>query len=437
MNHSHFLELILALLGVISFLEIGLLADFYLINKRKLKFSFPKFLGLGIGSIGLFQIIAGLLQTPINQIFVFALFLLLGLPFIFDEKLVKALKKLINPEKNVKFLPIFLVIIFLSFLWVKTFSHTIWGSDAYNFWLAKASAFYRDGMITKENVSIYWPYDHPLLWPLSAVWIYHFLGKVNEYFFQIIPFSIFFSMILAFYQNIQKRKMIWICIIALTPFLWANVAWAEYAGNADLLVSFYFLLSVIMLLRREFIYTVLFLFFAVLTKNDALPALVVFLLFSPWLLKIKNNLKLWFFAFSLFVANLAWKSNFGLSNRYLEIERAVGRPLASYMWYSLNAFREEFRQVYRWGISWWLILFLIIVNLNKILKNRLILMGFLLITFQFIGYFAVYYLTPEDQASHIATSIYRLVMQVYPAALFLASQISYNRGYHVYRNRRQ
>ena len=175
------INLILTIVAVFSFFQAGLLVDFYFFQKRKLEFSFSKFLGLGIGSIGFFQLIAGLLQIPINQTFVYGLFLLLGLPFLFDKKLIKAVKQGLVLKK-----PVLLLVftLFLFSLVVVTFSHTIWGSDAYSFWLAKASAFYRDGMVTKENVHIYWPYDHPLLWPLTATWFYHFLGGINEFFFK-------------------------------------------------------------------------------------------------------------------------------------------------------------------------------------------------------------------------------------------------------------
>jgi len=442
MINPFWINLILTIIAVFSFFQAGLLIDFYFFQKRKLKFNFPKFLGLGIGSIGFFQLIAGLLQIPINQTFVYGLFLLLGLPFLFDRELIKAVKQGLVLKRQMSFnqfkpLLSLTFTLFLFSLVVITFSHTIWGSDAYSFWLAKASAFYRDGMITKENVHIYWPYDHPLLWPLTATWFYHFLGGINEFFFQIIPLVVFIGIILVFYQAGRSswQKFIWAGIALLTPFLWANVAGAEYAGNADLLLSFFLLLAVSSILKKELIYSAWFLFFAVLTKNDALPAALGFVFILPFLIKGREKIKSWLWCLGLVIASLLWKTDYDLSSRYLQQPGAFfAKPIGEYMWYTAHAFREEFRQIYRWGIGWWVIFFIILINLKRLFKNRALLLGFSLVICQFLGYFIVYYLTPEDQASQIATSIYRLVLQVYPASLLLVSRIGYNKKYDVDRD---
>lgn len=428
-------------IALLSFFQTGLIIDFYFLNKRKLVFNLPKFFGLGIGFIGILQLTMGLLNFSINQNFVFIFFLIFFLPFIFDKNLTKKVKKqIIKNHKLSVFqkLSFVLFILILTSLWIQTLSHTVWGSDAHTFWLAKASAFFVDGRITSKNLFLYWPYDHPLLWPLTAAWFYHFIGQANEYYFQIIPFTIFICLTMVFYKNIDKSnlwiRLFWTTILFFTPFLWGNVALAEYVGNADLLVSFYLLLSIIYLVEKKFLYTALFLFFASLVKNDAVPAVLGFLtLFPIFTLKTKKKWKtfIWFWLCLLFLfgLHLLWKRHFGLKSRYLGNLKSIDftqRPFFEYMWYTTNAFREEFRQIYRWGLGWWLVILVFFTNLRNIFKNKILMLGLAILFIQFLSYFVIYYITPEDQASQIATSIFRLVLQIYPATLFLAYKISYN-----------
>lgn len=438
------------LIALLSFFQTGLIIDFYLLQKRKLVFSLPKFFGLGIGFVGILQLLISLLNISINQNFVFSLFLFLCLPFIFDRSLTRQLNKIIAENtknfyklsllKKVSLILLFLIL--LSF-WIQTFSHTVWGYDAHTFWLSKASAFFIDGQITRKNLFLYYPYDHPLLWPLTITWLYHFINQANEFYFQVIPFTIFICLVLVFYKNIDKSnlwtRLFWTIILFFTPFLLDNIVLAEYVGNADLLVAFYFLLAIIYLTKEKFIYTALFLFFASFAKNDSIPAVLCFLLFFPIFFakckkKKKNFFIPWLCLLFLFGGYSLWKINFGLKSRYSESIRNTyfaQRPFFEYMWYTANAFREEFRQIYRWGIGWWIIILGLIINLKKIVKNKMLFFASAIIFIQFLSFFVVYYITPEDQASHIASSIFRLLLQLYPALLFLAYKASRNKDHEV------
>lgn len=433
------LPFFLAGLAIVSFVLAGLIVDFYLFQRgRKLTFNLPASLGLGIGIISLGQLLLSWFRLPLSQSVVLAIFLILGLPLVLDTRLVRLIKQetigslqKMNRITVALGLGLGLILIVTAGL---TFSHTIWGSDAYVFWLAKASAFFQDGLISRENLFLYWPYDHPLLWPLTATWTYHFLGKVDEYYFQAIPFVLYGGLGVAFFQGISGgtgRRTLWTMLLILSPFVYHNVLAGEYAGNADLLVSFYLLLGVVFLVKREIWLGGLFLFFASFAKNDALPAVVGFLVLTP--LVRRQFRKTWFRSWmgiaGLLVGHWLWKVHFGLSSRYIaNFSQFLGeRSLLENLWYTANAFREELRQIPRWGLGWWLILFVFAARFKYFLKkpNLLLVLGVLL--FQVAGYGAVYYLTPEDQASQIATSIHRLVLQLYPASLYLAAQLSYNK----------
>lgn len=437
-----FLPFLFVGLSVLAFVLTGLLIDFYVFHHRKnVSWNWPFFLGLGIGAIGLGQLLLSLFRVPLSQSAVLALFLVLGLPLVLDTSLVRLVKqKALSSRQKMSGLTAILGVslgLFLVIIAGLTFDHTIWGSDAYVFWLAKASAFFKDGLVTQENLFVYWPYDHPLLWPLTAAWVYHFLGKVDEYYLQVIPLVLYVSLAVAFFQGLSGgagRRVLWTVLLLLSPFVYHNVLAAEYAGNADLLVSFYLLLGVVFLVKREVWLGGLFLFFASFTKNDALPAAVGFLVLLPL---FKGNFKRgwywgWLGTAGLLVGHGLWRAHFGLSSRYVaNISLALAqRSLVENIWYTANAFREELRQVSRWGLGWWLIFFTLVSRFKYLLKQPNLLLPVGVLLFQVVGYVVVYYVTPEDQASHIATSIHRLVLQLYPASLYLAAQLSYNGRQH-------
>jgi len=445
MNGVEITSLSLSLLAVFSFFQVGLLVDFYLLSKCRLSFRPAIFLGLGIGVIGLGQLLLSIFKIYLNQTLALASFLLFLLPLVLDARLVKQLRiemghwpvKIRRSKANL-FL-IFALLLFLVFLIIPTFSHTVWGSDALTYWLFRARAYFSDGLVNRENLFPFWSHEQPILWPLTATWFYHFLGQSNEYWFQLVPLVILFNLIWFFYANLPPirswQRFLFTQVLFLTPFLWQNVALGEYVGNADLLASFYLLLAIVLIIKKSFNLAALFLFFASITKFDVLPAVLGFLfllpifnffLHQPW----QDTKKIWIATFGLLLLFWLWNQSITPGNQYFSSLQSLNfsqRPFLSYMWYTVNAFREEFRQVYRWGLGWWLIFFLGALNLPQVFPKANYLLAFSLIICQFMGYFVVYYISPENQASQIATSIFRLVLQVYPASLFLVSYLSYNK----------
>ena len=67
-----------------------------------------------------------------------------------------------------------------------------------------------------------------------------------------------------------------------------------------------------------------------------------------------------------------------------------------------------------------LVIYILIVKLDARQQDKNArLIGGLLLAIQFIGYFAIYLVTPHDLDWHLRTSLGRLIMHLYPAALFL------------------
>lgn len=67
-----------------------------------------------------------------------------------------------------------------------------------------------------------------------------------------------------------------------------------------------------------------------------------------------------------------------------------------------------------------LLVYLLIVRLDASPRDQnAYLISGLLLAIQFVGYFAIYVVTPHDLDWHLRTSLSRLLMHLYPAALFL------------------
>jgi len=412
------LQILAVIIFILSIISFGWLV-IQLLKISKDNCNFAQMWGIGLLSIALIQLLFALIHFEATQYIVWAISLSVTGLFILKNKAIFRAKK------------IPLIILLLAILLIiTTLSHAPWGSDAYNFWLSKARAFWLDGGVTHQNIYAYWPYDHPLLWPLNITWLYHLLGKSEEFWSAVIPIVSFLAMVLIFTQDLVKNnKWLWTILLVGTPFLMGNVYLGEYVGNADILVALYLLLAIDSIYKKNYLFVGIFLFAGSLTKNDLLPALCIWIILSVLLAfkhRKKTSLMVVVSSVIFLTIILSWKKIYGLSSRYVEQELAIllsQRPLVSNIKYSLMAFREEFRQTYRWGLSWWIILFALITRFKTILINPSHKLVFPIILTQLISYIVIYYVTPEDQATHIATSIYRLVLQIYPAALLLSMRL--------------
>lgn len=425
--------IILLFLAIVSFLQLGLLIDYYLVCGRKLELKLAPFFGLGLGFVTIFLMVLGLLEVSISRAIVFGLAAVSFIPIFADQSLrVQLAEEIRKHIKNVKAQNGIIILgfgLFLSVILMVTFSHIPWSDDAYERWIYKGGAFWHDGVVTRDVLYQSEPSDDPILWPLTSSWLYHFLGQASEFWVQVIPFGVYLAIVLEFFR--RKVNLLWICILAFTPFLWGYVVSPEYVGSADLLLGFFLLLSFGALLKGEAVYGAIFLGIAALAKNDANPAiLALMILFTYNFLRSKKRANLVpllvvlaFFSFSVF-----WKINYDLGSRFLQKDILLSvfekRPFIEYNFYSLQSFREEFRQVSKWGIGWYVIAFFVIVYFPRIFSQKQLMWVFLLFCAQFAGYFWVYYVNNVDQATEIATSISRLSLQIYVPALFFAYMLS-------------
>jgi len=427
---------ILSVFAVFAILELGVLVQFYLQKAKNLNFSFSRLFALGLGTMCVLFYISSLLQIHLSRALVLIIAFAFSWPFFLDARLKnQALSNIDLYVQGFRRFPKILLIIFTAFLvvlFMLTFSRAIWGYDAYERWLAKGRVFWVDGGITRENAKIYDPADDHNLWPFAVSWLYYVSGRSEEIWVRLIPFIAFLAIIFEFKKHINAKnwdikKYSWLLILMFTPFLWQTVSKENYSGNADIFVSLFFLLSISAIIRKEFLFPALFLGFAAFTKNDALPTLIVFIILLPIFTRnliAKSDLKLAFtVALSFLFANLSLKYYYQLDSRYLnqDFSQIISqKPFIKYNLYTAHAFREQFRQIQIWGLGWWIIALVYMTKMKALITNRLLLFAIVLIAIQMLSYFLVFYISKEDQASQIATSISRVLLQVYPSFLLIA-----------------
>lgn len=139
------IQLLLSLLAVASIFQLGFIIDYYLVNRNRSSNNIFIFFALGLGTVGLFQLLISLAGISINRILVFCLLVCLFLPLFVGQKIRHKLSRvLFTTVKKIKNIhPAFQILagIFIICILILTFSHIIWGYDAYGFWLSKARAF--------------------------------------------------------------------------------------------------------------------------------------------------------------------------------------------------------------------------------------------------------------------------------------------------------
>lgn len=413
---------LISLVFVISIFALGMVVDYYFLQRRGFKFAAGKFWGLGLGSVAIVQLVCFVVRVPVTIITVEVVTMVVFLTILVDRKLrMHLVEEVVQLPGKINVRKIAVFGLFAAGVFVLTFSETIWGHDALAFWVSKGRAFFVDSGISHRAVFAYWPYDYPLLWPLVSTWFYQFLGQSDLYFVRIIPFVTFMLI------GVSLRKW-WIQVVFfVTPFALMLLIKPEYGGNADLFVGFFVLLASYYLLDGEIMYSGIFLGLAALTKNDSLPLLLAFPIIAIIFLRHEKGWRSGIaLALAVVALDVGFKWYFKFNNRYLDHSFAsvlAARPIGKYMLYTVQSFREEFRQVYRWGLGWWLVIFMLLSHYKMLGSNRRILAVLILIGVFFGSLLWVYYVTPEDQASHIGSSLSRVLMQIYPTVLLLAATV--------------
>lgn len=416
--------MIYLLIAVASFYILGLSLKIYFYRDKNINLDdFGEIFALGFGLSALLMIGFSILGWKFSrELFIFSVIPIFLLAY-FWKKPNLVFPRLL-PLSWLTSVTIILISLFILGIILKIFSQPIWGCDAYTLWLARARAFFIDKQINKDNLIRFWPAEHPPLWSLVIAWTYIIMDEANELLIRTLPLLFYILIVISFNKYlITGRWYKFLCLVILVtlPQLTLNVVDYSLAGNADLFLSFYFFIAISAILRKNFALAGLFFALGAWVKSDGTPApliyaILLFFLYSPK--KLLPMLITFFPVVILFMAKY-W---LGISSRYFY--HISARPYLDYLWYDLMAFREEMRSITNWHLLWWVFFFILVAKFKRILKHKELLLAYGVLLGQITSYGLIFLITPENQAGHIASAIYRLLLHVAPAALFLAGSLT-------------
>lgn len=329
------------------------------------------------------------------------------------------------------FTAIFLLALFFFFRLALRFPHGY--EDAWFIWNMAARFLYRsaDWTLRFTSQAALWHPDYPLLIPLNVAQGWFALGESTR-----LPLSLAalftFSLPGLLFAALRFRGQK-IQAISAASLLLLTPAFIEYGAQqmADIPLAAYFLGAAIFLWLfaqtenpRLLILGGLLAGFGVWTKNEGWVFWGACLAVSLLAGRAKSLRPAGFFLLGSLLpllATLAFKLVLAPANdlfvenanrwqqllapaRYGQIFAAFGQQIAAFGGWRL-------------GIFWALLGYALLMGFQRPLPRQTAWL-WLLIFVQLAGYFAIYLITPHDLAWHLRTSLARLLMQIFPLALF-------------------
>lgn len=322
--------------------------------------------------------------------------------------------------------------------------HGVW--DGWAIWNMRARFLFRSGDQWRNTFSnsLAWSHpDYPLLIPALIARCWSYIGHETT----VVPaaVSILFTfatagLIFSSLSILRSTSQGLLAGLALlgTPFFIQQGASQE----ADIPLGFFFLATMVLLCLHDRLakhdYSLLFLAgmtagFSAWTKNEGLLFLAVVIVsrIAMWALAKKNKVfgrQLFSFAVGLgpiLAMILYFKTQLAPPNDLLSsqgVQTTLDRLTdGSRYWQIGKTWAEEMIHFGNWAVSLPLLLafYIAVVGIKLEERDRRGIASALIILCNLLaGYFFVYVISPYDLQWHLATSLKRLLLQVWPSALF-------------------
>ena len=291
--------------------------------------------------------------------------------------------------------------------------------------------------------------DYPLLVPLAEVWIYTFLGNLNDLLVKAI-FPMYFLSILVVFFFLLKRFMSRNKALLFTFLLATIPQFNHFAtiGYTDLILAYYYSIAVMFLYLwmreqnpRFLILSGLFSGFAVWTKNEgAVLCLVSLMLLGLFLVKnFKRKLIGQLVAFLLIVALisgpwLALKASTHLDSQLFRFSSMGLKRITDISgkldWIPviLYEFQKQFFGPKKWNLIWILFLVVLIFNFRRSISDNLqyLTLSIILVIFFYGG---VYLLIPVEGPInwYLSSAVSRLFIHFAPVTVFWLALMCHRR----------
>ncbi|MFH1745304.1 MAG: glycosyltransferase family 39 protein [bacterium] len=329
---------------------------------------------------------------------------------------------------------IFFIFLQLFFSSSNALSRSIINYDSLNIWSLRAKILYfenRAGFDSNDKFKYLggsWHTNYPWHVPLAQYWFQANRGEYDDYGVNMI-FVLYFVALLALVFSFCRRytsvfsSLVFTFLLSTMPLILYH-SWNAYA---DMVLSYYLLISFFYLFewfrdrnKKDLIISGLFGGISFFVKIDAIVFMIagilsvsLFLLTSEF---AKNKIKTFvYYFFSFIVPIFPWIVflffyNLGIRN----ISDGIGWHVEIYKNLLTNFFVNN-----SWNIWWYIAVFLFIINIKKIIKNKVLLFGWAFFFLSFSGFLILYLFTDEYQFVLNNTAVARNIILFTPLSVFL------------------
>lgn len=319
------------------------------------------------------------------------------------------------------------IIAVVSYAFLETILRPVSAWDAIASWFLGGKAFFVDQKIL-PSYYIYANYDYPPFMHLILAAVNLLEKDFNDSTSLLLYFLFFPSMLVVFYTLLRKSlsrniSMLFVFLLASTQNVVRHAGKYDI-GNADLPLSYFFLISLFFILRFKktkytvhLIFAVVFLISSALIKNDGIPYAISGLAILLYLvIRNSKNKKIHLFMLSILpLPFLYWRYFSALNDLPSTYINFYNFHLDRFQAITISFFKE-FINLRRWNLVWVFVGLALFLNRN-VIKYPVVL---ILLTSQFISYIYVYFVTPIEVTSHIQNSFDRLLLQILPISLYFA-----------------
>jgi len=447
--YSHLLRIILYILFT-YLIGYNLLLLRYKKTLRKNNLFFKLGLSWAMGNLILMVILYGLaLTNNLNLVnyrnFSLGLWLLI---LITSGRFFKNWRKKSVKIQKQDWLILFVLLLFFSPLIKHSLYTPLNAWDAMAIWMLKAKSFFYangawDNLLYKNSLFEYSHREYPIGLPLLAAGYYRIINFVNDQTVQLYLLFFYLNIVFLFFgfmkQWLPKISTLIRTLVTLSLFILPNFMLYAHNGYADMLMSFYISISIILFIGlmegkkiKDKMMTMELLLMTsaagMLIKNEGYSFLVIVLILTGLVLgkelkKIsRSNIVV---SLVILLVGLAiqaeWKhfTNVrGLGFTFAEAKiLANGLPRMQaifnrYLLEFLNTDHYSLVLIVAWLIAMWQYSYLVIRKKFRILWPSLI------IGLQLAAYTLIYFISPHPLEWQMGSSVYRLILHLLPA-LFL------------------
>ena len=334
---------------------------------------------------------------------------------------------------------------FGAFFLLKSFRAPHGYIDAFAIWNMRAKFIFRGGDLWRNGFSVLdWSHpDYPLLLPALVVRFWKYVGDESTIIPIFVALCFTFATIGLLYTALsllrsKSQALLAAMLLLSTPFFMQN----GVNQTADVPISFFFLSTIVLLALNERIsaqtanHSLLFLAgitagFSAWTKNEGalflLSILVVTFLAvtarKGWNAAIKQLAPFWLGMLPILLIVFYFKTQLAPDNDILSSERSL-LLFAKIMDPArhLKVGQALLTHLFRFNHYSWIVLLLYawLVGINPKIKSTPItvfaMTSFILIL---IAYYCIYLITPFNLDWHLASSLDRLLLQLWPSVLFV------------------